>query len=350
MIFTNEVKVIIGVSAVGIGLLVAGNLVKDIKVHYVDAVDKKMHDTRDPSVSAFEARVKNLKDTVSNITGKETKDISLKVAEFKKTMNYSDKVKEYKNAAKEGVESFKESINADAMIESANTKYEKAIYNYKVENNYDSKLRVLKKQISDAEEKYTNAKAMYKQMPEQYKESAKAFKKAAKETRNEIVEAAKKDIKELEEQYESFRIKEETIRDAEIKSINSQIESKKLYFDTDANNRIKILDKQISDYRDEVSKKIFAKRTEQDQRIIDEYESCKKELDGIHVKEAAERSEHLETASFAHKAALYLHDKGWKQWQIISIGAIPVVALEYWIVKYVRWIFNFSKMVKEGAI
>ena len=73
-------------------------------------------------------------------------------------------------------------------------------------------------------------------------------------------------------------------------------------------------------------------------------------MDDIHLEEAAKRSTMIGNATFSEKAAIYLQDKGWKQWHVLTIGSIPIVVVEYWIVKYAKWIFGFSKMVKGGVL
>lgn len=350
MVFTTEVKVAIIAGVTGIGIAIVGNLIKDIKANYVTTVDNQLALNRDPELSAFENRVGTLKEAVNAITGAESKDISTKVSDFKKSINYSDKVNVYRQSAKDELARFKDTINAESRIENAKLKYDERIYNYKVEHGYDAKIKMLNKRISAAEDEYSVIKSSCKNTPDQYKDWAKEFKKTAKNLRNETVDTAKKSIKDLEESFESFKIEQQTIRDAEIDSVNKQISDKKVYLESNANKRIKLLDDQVSDYRDTVSKEIFRKRTKENQEIIDEYECLRKELDDIHLKEAAERSRMINNATFSEKAAVYLHDKGWKQWHVLAVGSIPIVVLEYWIVKYAKWIFNFSKMVKEGVI
>ena len=120
---------------------------------------------------------------------------------------------------------------------------------------------MLNNRISAAEDEYSVIKSSCKNTPDQYKDWAKEFKKTAKNLRNETIDNAKKSIKELEDSFESFKIEQQTIRDAEIESVNREVLAKKTYLTGKSNKHIKVLDDQVSDYRDTVSKEVFAKRT-----------------------------------------------------------------------------------------
>lgn len=348
MIFTNELKIAITVSAVGIGCIVCKNLIKSVKANYILKVDQRMNETKDPEIDKFEARVQDLKYRATDIRCKESRDINKKVSSFKKEINYDDKLASYKKSVADGVADFKTDINADLRIKEAENKFEKAINDYKVANAYDVKLKALKKKISDAESEYKSKKTLYKDNLDT--DSAKALKKIAKSTRDEIIDSAKKDIDEIESSFNDFKLKEESIRDSDISSIRKQISDREVRLQTAADNHVDALNKQVSDYRDKVTSEIFSKRTYEDQMTIDEYESCNEELKDIHEKEAARRSAMLADVSFMDKLAVYLHDKGWKQWQVYAVGATPLMVAGYFAAKYIEWLVNFSKAVSTGLV
>lgn len=343
MIFTKEVKGVIVVGVLGISAIVIRKMLVDVETNYANIVDGQLKESRDPSIVELENKVANLKTKVDSIKFKESNDIFEKVSEFKKNIKYNDRINELKNSVNEGVADYKESIKADEHINESKLKCDAAISNYKTEHCYDAKLKELKKKIEDAESEYAAKKAMCNEMPDKYKDEFKAFKKVAKAAKNEIVDSAKKDIQAIEDDFNTFRIQQETIRDSEISSINDDILSVKTTLENDVNKRIKDINEQVSDFKESFTKNVLSKRTFKEQTLIDEYDYCSKELSAIHQKESFERKQILKDATFSEKFAAYLKANGFKKWQIVTIGFIPVVAIEIYVYKYIFALFKFAK-------
>ena len=345
---TKEVKVLLGCLAAVIGIEVANKITNEIIENYKDEADSFIEANRSDEIKKIADTFDDLKEKAEAITDSQDEAVRERLEKFKNGINYDLNKAKAKEKAKQQIEAFKESISYDEQIKNLEETFEEKVENYKLSTGYDNAIEKLNDKIKTAKDDYESKKAVYKILADE--ETASELKKGAKKVRNANIKECEESIKKLEDKLKEFTDEASKTCSEGKQELMDKLSEAKLTIYAERDKILDELDDQVATAERSIYSDITSKMTEEERAIIDQYNHDGELYIAALKKEIEDRDLLVANATKGDKIALYLHNKGWKGWQVKAALYSPLSIVVYACYRYIKWANRYAAKVVAGGL
>lgn len=334
------------IMSLGFGSLCYGLISAAADRHLANSVDDMAIEQRAEGVDEdLKWANDNLK-KADEITARERKEVFDAVKAWKKETNYDEQIRGIHDSHAEELRSFRETINYDIRRQDIDDEYEDALDSFKDSIDYDYEMDLANAEIKDAEDLYKkHCKRINDASGEDddISDALKDVKKAEKEKMDEVVKEAKSKIKSLKNKVSNEEVRLNRKRQASIRELDAELQPTKLRLQKAEQEACKILTDEKAKIETEIRNNVTAKRSEEEQKILDWVDESQTVLDSQKQKDAALARDIYENTSESDKWAGYFKANGVPKFFVATLGALPLIPAGYLVGKYVKFIWDVLK-------
>ena len=292
-------------------------------VAYRDAIEAIV--LRDHTLKTEKDKIKTTFDEwkKTNRIDQQKKDLYLQedaaLKEFKSTFGYSEALSDLNRQKQEALDAFKTSID------------------------YDEKIEALKNEIEAAKKKWESQQSLFASTDDDISDTVSKVKHAAEDAKDAAIKKAKEQISNLEKQLET----ETSIWDKKIQKTKREYEEKinreKNRLHEKTKKRIADLDESVDKAHADIVDKIQADRSEKAVDAITFYE------DNCKLIETHDRIDELRALEIYHntssieRIAWWFNEHKWPKWSVAGLGFTPLLAAEWLLSCYGRFVIDILK-------
>lgn len=277
-----------------------------------------------------------------NITEKENQLINNRINDYKKSIQYDEKIASITREIWKKTEDFKDSISYSAEKEKIEKELNEAISKVKETMDYDKKISSQKRLIEDANRAYERQTLFMEN-----NEASNAAKKAARKARDKTIDSANEAIEELEKQLKKEVKSAKKVADERVKGLDERVASKNKEFSEAAESLREQYRNALAKKRLEIKEEVINDRTEEAANYIRNcsinesiMDSTKSRIDKV-IREAMDRTTGLDAI------VLYLKSCNIKAPVIAITGLFAGIPLFYICYEYVNSLVYVIRRVAE---
>lgn len=276
---------------------------------------KKQEDTE------FDRRLKIWK----NLTDYDFKRASLKkdsaneLYKFKQELGYFDQVDKIKSDNEAAIEAFKSSIS------------------------YDSKKEELEDAIEAAEDLYEEQKKLFDNAGDKLSEVAMKLRHAAEEEMNTSVKKAKSELETLEQSLKTETAKLNSEMKKKLRDLEEKVEQEKNAINKHTDKELNRLTREFDSAKNDILNEIIKDRSPENVEVINKHVE---DLEFVEEQEKADKLravDILDSKTRSERIAAYLKNKKVPKTVVILGASIPLFPVGYFIVKYIKFVFEVVK-------